>query len=337
MINFTDHGLLRSSTNFTDMQNKIFHLRARPLSLREIAAEIQIDLSQHYDNGEYPGTEEPNINANAVITALKWTALGYTWKPNKPGGSRKYLNLDDTFLLLQWADETQPSAEEFRSYAAELRKCRAINASKILNQLKIHGQASRVIDEFYTPSRSWINSFLDKTDFQLKTPEMLEALRYKYVTSASVNAWFGSFMPMLLNLNPYLTFNFDEIMVSIGDCGKVIARRNRGCFSLSLPSTEHATVGITVNAIGKPCPPLLILKNRKKVPKCILSDFASRQIWVGSTEKGWMNKTMFQMWVHLFTDWLQTYRRELPPEFSQGLALVFLDSHPSRASYQALL
>ena len=202
--------------------------------------------------------------------------------------------------------------------------------------LDLAAVAGEVIKEMKTPSRSWINGFLEGTHLKLKSPEAMEAIRFKYVTTGSITHWFEQHGELIRSINPMLAFNFDEIMLSCDERGKVISNRNRSCFSIKQPRIDHVTVGITINAVGKQVPPLIILKNRKKVPKCMMTEFLTKQVWIGSTEKGWSNRTIFAKWVVLFAHWLAAYRLELPEEVRTSPALLFLDAHSSRASVEAL-
>ena len=165
---------------------------------------------------------------------MKWTALGFCWKPHSKGGSHKYLNHDDSTNLVNWAEENQPTAEEFNSHAYELCKARSLFAAGILQNIGFISLASEVLEEVDIPSRSWVNSFLLDTDLVLKSQESLDAMRFKYTTSGSVSNWFSNFSTILANANPYLLFNFDEVMLSVN--------KSRNCAPISL----YAVIGSAV-------------------------------------------------------------------------------------------
>ena len=221
--------------------------------------------------------------------------LGHVWKPHSKGGTHKLLNPDDACYLLSWAEENQPTTQEFIDNAGELRLNRAVIAANFLEKLDCAALAREVIDEAKMPSHLWVNHFLIDTELSLKTPEVIEAIRFKYVTTASVTKWFNDHEILLRHVNPFLLFNYDEVMLGMNDGGKIVVKSQTKCFSLKQPPSDHITVGLTVNAVGRVIPPLVILKALKNVPNCIKTDFQARNIWLGSTPSGWINRTMFEV------------------------------------------
>ena len=183
--------LPRSIGNFTDIQIKIFDLRAKKYSLRKICYEISTPLPELEEEDHEEIVLQ--ISPNAVRTSLKWIVQGHRWKPHKKGGSHKLFNLDDGNLLLEWAEETQPSANAFLEKATEILNYRAQFAAQILITLDLPKIAEEVLNEVKGPSRQWINVFLEGTDYNLKSPESIDLLRFKHVTKGSVTRWFEDY------------------------------------------------------------------------------------------------------------------------------------------------
>jgi hypothetical protein len=110
---------LRSSRSVTELQCRIWDLKATGMTIRAIQ-EIVRDLPD-------PEQENPavgHISTTCIHSSLRRTAIGRCWRPHQRSGPPRFLNLDEEIRLADWVNKQAepPTIEDFLDQATELRR-----------------------------------------------------------------------------------------------------------------------------------------------------------------------------------------------------------------------
>lgn len=274
-------------------------------------------------------------------TALKHcllrTACGFPWWPGMTGGADPYLSPGDQ---QQFRDFIQAACDEVNcltatvalSLAFDLAKVRASRARKLLLAVGCPKLAARVVDPC-PPSRTWLNSVCDELEVRICRSQELEVARRLFCDFDVITAWFLQFAA-LLDRSPWLIFNMDETYVSAKRCLHCLVPRGLQPLVTAMPVVPHMTGAVTINAMGLPVKPLIIVP-KKKTMKSL--EMFTDSAFFGSSTTGWMTKALFRYYAMLFVSEVSFLRPRWPREVQEEPVLLLLDGHPSRWDFKANL
>ena len=132
-------------------------------------------------------------------------------------------------------------------------------------------------------------------------------------------------------------FTADETMIQTKTKRKAVVHLNlQQVLEECYPDMPHITGMMCTNVVGEGPPPLIILSGLQSIPE-ELKEFAEcGQVWFGSTQSGYMTRSMFTYWIVCFINWLSSYRLKLPSNMRECSVLLIMDGHTSRENPLAL-
>jgi hypothetical protein len=110
-------------------------------------------------------------------------------------------------------------------------------------------------NELQEKTHSWAECLLAARDLKFEFSEALEVLRTRYVTTTLVARWFNQIQPEIAATQPFLLFDFDEVMV-VAACDKTVFRRKES-------KGPHVTMA--VSQCGDGPPPLFVFPGLTQV------------------------------------------------------------------------
>ena len=102
------------------------------------------------------------------------------------------------------------------------------------------------------------------------------------------------------------------------------------------PDMKHISSMMCHSIGGEVMPPFIILSKLKKLPGELYEMCQLRQIYVSSSDNGYMTRDLFLIWALHFINFIAEYRQKLPPELKYKTILLIVDGHSSREAPLAL-
>ena len=274
-------------------------------------------------------------------TALKHgllrTAQALPWWPGMEGGSDAYLAPGDEArfktLIDAACDEINClTATVALSLAYDLAKNRASRARRLLLALRCPKLAAQV-REPSPPSRAWINAVCERLEVRLCRAQELELARRLYCDVDAIVSWFTQFS-CLFDRSPLLIFNMDETFVTAKRRLHCIVPNNLQPLVTAMPVAPHMTGAVTINAVGQPVRPFIIVPKKKTLRS--LEKFNDSAYFASSTS-GWMTRTLFRYYAMIFISEISFLRPRWPEELREESVLLLVDGHPSRWDFKSCL
>ena len=216
-------------------------------------------------------TFRTEISQEAIRTCIMRTALGFSWGKGMGGGNNDYLCPADLRVLkgnirertrVDKAFDTESILEE----AFRLKQERHQIAIKIFTLLKGFYLALQLeLKEIMPPSRSWINSVLQKVEAKLFYPIFLEAKRFFACRSDVITDFFNKFKNIFEDTHPALFFTTDETMFQLTRHNKVIIPAEISTYFEKAETELLRITGMyTTNLLANMPPIFIILKGLTK-------------------------------------------------------------------------
>jgi hypothetical protein len=312
-----------ASEKFSQAQLQIWDMKLSGWSFEKIQQQI--------------AHEHGSISTSSLWACVKRTAIGKAWRPHSFEGRSRFLNADDEVALSEWvnAEEGGRTMQEFIEATVFFRWRAIMESAPVLHQMGCHGIVDALLAELTFKSRAWGYALLHDLNLKLVAPEVLEAKRYEYGTSALITRWFAQMRPEVEGTDPSLIFNFDEMMLYSMSDTKVIVSADKKAFRRKAPMGPHVTLGLCVSPTGVRPPPLIIIPSAD--PIMTFNYFQSiNLVQIANSPSGWMTTEIFTQWATLFCKWLQVHRLTLAEQIRGQKCLLYVDNCRSHCSLEAL-
>ena len=306
----------------TDIQTKLWLERADGLIFDAI-------IARHRCGGGH----------QKLCTAICRTALCLCWYPGYAGGRDPYLSEVDELCLADYLTEQSYDCKCVRTFqvldaACTIRKMRQTSAKRRLrDEVDCPDIADSITVDEQKPSRSWLNDFVLRHGFTLKSSVEIERGRLTTIYSQNLISFLTFLGNLTRDVPPQLLFNCDETMMSSKRLYKAVTVTDRAVTEEPI-TFQHMTAMVTINAVGSRVPPFIILPNLRTLPASLSKYYP--ECWFASSSNGWMTRSLFTTYVVNFVHWLSHYRRQLPPEIANRPAVLVCDGHNSRMNFAAM-
>ena len=97
------------------------------------------------------------------------------------------------------------------------------------------------------------------------------------------------------------------------------------------PDMKHISSMMCHSIGGEVMPPFIILSKLKKLPGELYEMCQLRQIYVSSSDNGYMTRDLFLIWALHFINFIAEYRQKLPPELKyKTILLILMATHHAK-------
>lgn len=319
-----------ATEDFSDNQKRIISLRADSKTYNEIISTMQI----HTGLSVYP---------RHISTCLQRSALGYHWDFGTENGSNPFLCKKDMTILSERVRAAQEEGCAFDTLevldeSTRIKGERLAYGIAFLQEIKCLELAQKVADmAIMTPVRSWLNNVIDDLGAHIRSRRLIDQKRLEACSYTVIDTFFMFFGHKINETHPYLLFTADETMIQTKTKRKAVVHLNlQQVLEECYPDMPHITGMMCANVMGDGPPPMIILSELHNLPDELKIFTECGQMWVGSTQSGYMNRSMFTYWVVCFINWLSSYRLKLPPSLRECQVLLIMDGHTSRENPLAL-
>ena len=163
---------------------------------------------------------------NAVVVALKKTALGYIWRPHVVGGSSTAIS--DVYIKRLKALVSQRcydlnamrSVEIMDFFVSAVRSMYSDAVVRLQHWGCVRLANSLQLPDFKFDS-SYFTHFARRCGLYIRSPDVLEQLRRKYCNRFAIHNFFSKFAVFMANVSPYFIYNADETGLSTKRAYKV--------------------------------------------------------------------------------------------------------------------
>ena len=179
---------------------------------------------------------------------------------------------------------------------------------------------------------NYVYEYIRRVGIDTKPPVEAEAPRVEHATLGNLKFFFENTLTadFVEGVPSFLWFNADESHCEIGKPRVVctVGASSRAQKIDDFPNALHITAMVTINAMGDPIKPLLIL-TKKNMPNEALPFVVSNRVDISGSSNGWMTDEIFVEWAHNFIARVEEIRQQYNCDPTRR-AILILDGHTSR-------
>ena len=226
-----------------------------------------------------------------------------------------------------------------RFVGAEQKKGKSVTIDQLRNKLqKEHSHAiltAPVQVEKPPPQilrSNYVYEYIHRVGIETKPPVEAEPPRIERATLGNVKFFFENTLTkdFVEGVPSFLWFNADESHCEIGKPRVVctVDPSSRAHKIDDFKNSLHITAMVTINAMGDPIKPLLILP-KQNMPDEALPFVISNKVDLSGSSNGWMSDEIFVEWAHNFIQRVEEIREQYNCSPMER-AILILDGHASR-------
>lgn len=274
---------------------------------------------------------------NVVVTALKKTALGYSWKPHLNGGSFPILSDIYVNRLKKIVNErcldlnAMKTVEVMDFFHSAVRGMYSDGYKRLIDWGCFRLAQSLRIPEIKFVS-GYLTHFARRCNLFIKSPEVIEQLRRQYCNRPVIHQFFSKFSVLMHNVSPYFVYNVDETGLSTKRAYKVFTTNPLFRATPAPCKEQHITAVCCFSATGDKIPLMMILAGIRNIP--FIND--QDPDYYACSPSGWMSQHLFNVWSIIFISHIQRKRALMSAQDRLIPFILFLDGHASRMSPFAL-
>ena len=286
------------------------------------------------------------LSFEALQHCIIRTALSVFWEPGRSGGKIPFLCDEDLEALATEIRERALATQAFdttsiREEASNLKKLRIIKALDVLKYFRCKNLIQRLTHsyDFDFPSRQWVNNVIEKVNAKLLEPIIVEGVRYYDCTEMIMEEYKIKIKSLIEQHHSCaeLIFTADETSIDTNFKRKKVVPATLREFIEKQPELlPHITALCCNNLVGVHPPLFVILKDRRTLPKELISLIATGQVWLVSTTSGWMDRWSWMIWMIHIIPWINDFKSAMGTLFSRNNPVIVMDGHSSRTVPLAL-